>query len=213
MIDSALGRKALLTSIIVAKEPELVQIYGLPAMEAAKRFAEKVKVLTDGSIYFEQANTYVRSGLRNSLLAECGLAGAKPWLGIGLGSNNGAVTLDTRFINGATAGLNGAVTGQNVSIKAATPTISTDTAGANPVAAIGANWTVADFFNNIPFTINKVAIVLAVPASNAVEVDGNVVDIVGGGGTAPYDKTIGLNIANAGLQTLAMSLAVTAVPL
>ncbi len=156
---------------------------------------------------------YVRSGLRNAMLREYnpGSAGVVV-AGIGVASSTSAVTVDTRFLNGATAGLNGAVSGQNVSIKAISPaaTIVADGAGVSPVVTAGATFANADFFNSVPFVWAKIGFTLAVPASNANEVDGNLVNVLGGtGGSAPYNKTFSLDLSNAGTFSVVAQFAVT----
>jgi hypothetical protein len=154
---------------------------------------------------------YVRSGLRSQILREFGLGGTAV-AGIGFGTNTTAVTVDTRFINGAAAGLNGAVAGQNVAIKAFSPaaTIVADGAGVSPVVTGGATFTNADFFNATFFNAQKMALVLAVPASNANEVDGNLASVIGGtGGAGVYARTFALDLSGAGTATVIAQIAVT----
>ena len=155
--------------------------------------------------------SYVRSGTRNSALRESGLGGVV-LAGIFFAKDNTAVTFDTRFANGASAGLNGAVTGQNVAIKAFSPamTIVADGAGVVPVVTGGATFTNADFLSSTWFPAYKIGLVLAVPASNANEVDGNLVCVIGGtGGTAPYNRTFSLDLSGAGSSTVTAQIAIT----
>lgn len=153
--------------------------------------------------------SYHRSGLRNSILRESGLGGAT-LAGIGLATNAAATTFDTRFANGATPGLNGAVSGQSVCIKPFSPagTINADGAGVEPTFTAGATFTNADFFNGIFFNAKKLFLVLAVPASNANEVDGNLVCTIGGGGVAPYERTFGLDLSGSGSVTVVAQIGV-----
>lgn len=155
--------------------------------------------------------SYVLDGLRNAALLEAGLGG-HILAGIGFGSDNSAVTLDTHYGNGATAGLNGPVSGQNVAIKAFSPaiTINAYSAGVVPVVTGGATFTNPDFFNSKWFAIFKIFLVLAIPASGGNEVSGNLVCCIGGaGGTAPYARTLSLDLSNAGTSTVTAQIAVT----
>lgn len=197
-----------------AHRPDLVKFRGLLAADAALRWPDLFQFdRKNGTITVQGlVNAYVRSGNRNSLLREFNPGSAGTVVaGIGVGVNNTVVTVNTRFLNGATAGLNGAVTGQTVSIKAISPaaTIVTDGSSVVQIVTGGATWTEADFFNSIAFVWNKIGLTLAVPASNASEVDGNLVDVIGGGGSAPYNKSFGLDFSNAAPFSQTGQIAVT----
>lgn len=207
------ARAGLLSLAIHAARPWRVRAYGLPIWLAALLLPNHVRFnpFTGAIRILQERNAYVRSGLRNALLREFGLGGVTV-AGIGVANSTTAVTFDTRFLNGATAGLNGAVAGQNVSIKALSPaaTIVADGAGVTQTVTGGATFANADFNNNIPFVWNKLGLVLAVPASNASEVDGNLVDVIGGtGGASPYNRTFSLDLTAAGTFTVTAQIAVT----
>lgn len=184
------------------------------------QYMDKIKYSADESWFDEQGrlhlkhhNAYVRSGLRNSLLREFNISGGGTAVaGIGVASSTSAVTVDTRFLNGATAGLNGAVSGQNISIKAISPTatIVTDGAGVTQTVTAGATFTNADFFST-GFAWAKIGLTLAVPTSNSNELDGNLVDVIGGtGGSSPYNRTFSLDLTSAGTFSVTAQIAVTA---
>jgi hypothetical protein len=110
------------------------------------------------------------------------------------------------------AGLNGAVSGQNVCMKAFSPaaTIVADGNGVAQAVTGGATFTNADFFNNTWFVANKIGLVLAIPTSGANETDGNLVCVIGGaGGSAPYNRTFVLDLSNAGTTTVTPQIATT----
>jgi hypothetical protein len=207
------SRGGVLTLIGECDHPDLVLVYGRPLLQAMQdmpnvRFDRRTGIFRVD----QERNAYVRSGLRSALQREFGIGGTAV-TGIGVASNTSAVTFDTRFLNGASAGLNGAVSGQNVSIKAINPAASivTDGAGVTQVVTAGVTWTNADFFNNIPFVWNKLGLTLAVPASNTSEVDGNLVDVIGGtGGSSPYNKTFSMDLTAAGTFSVTGQIAVTA---
>lgn len=207
-------RSGVATIKIWAAKPDKVRLYGLSLEEALKQLPDNVRMEAEThAIVVTERNAYVRSGTRNSLLREWGLGGTSI-AGIGVASNTTAVTVDTRFLNGATGGLNGPVSGQTVSIKAFSPAAAIITDGAGVVQSVtgGATYTNADFFNSIPFAWAKLGLVLAIPASNAVEIDGNLVDVIGGtGGSSPYNRTFSLDVSNAGTFSIVAQIKVSCV--
>lgn len=212
MNHTARTRSGVGTLWIECNDPAKLKLYGLPLDRALRELPDNVWEEKNGIIVVRDHNAYVRSGARNSLAREFGISGSAI-AGIGVASSTSAVTVDTRFGNGASAGLNGAVSGQNVCIKAFSPAASlvADGAGVVQVATGGATFTNSDFFNNVPFVWNKLFLTLAVPASNANEVDGNLVDVIGGtGGSSPYNKSYSQDLSNVGGFSVTAQIAVTA---
>jgi hypothetical protein len=190
-------RSGELTIVVEAEFPEKVKASG-----------DDVHTLDNGLLVVKHRNSYVRSGLRNSLLREY-----TPYVNatapvvtgsvvgyIGVDNDSSAVTYDTQFLHGSAAG-----TATTTIILPFSPNASivTDGTGVVQVVTAGATFTNSSFTSGV-FAINKVGFLLA-----ATDATGNLVDVIGGSGTAPYSRAFSLNLTSAGTFTFTAQIAVT----
>jgi len=205
------GHGASLSLTVKADNLWRLRIFGLPLWAALILQFWRLRLRGGWLTVLPICNAYVRSGLRN-IQQKCFLGTGTTVAGIGVSGDSAAVTIDTRFLNGASAGKNGAVAGQTVAIKAFSPSPSliADGAGVAQTCTQGATFTNSDFNGGVPFIWKKLGMVLAVPASAALEVDGNLVDVIGGtGGTSPYNRTFSMDLTAVGNFTVVAQIADT----
>lgn len=203
-----LGRGGLGIFMIQAEHLDKVKVHGdyIKQFKAGERaeldfegftLPESLKnvVFDKDTLLVAHHNAYVTTGLQNSLNREFGLGG-NPVGYIGVSNNNTAVTAATVYLNGASGGA-----AANTIILAISPTA---TLSSTTVTA-GATFTNASFTSGV-FAINKVGLL-----TTATDAGTGLVDVIGGsGGSAPYNKTFGLDLTSAGNFSLVLQIAVTA---
>jgi hypothetical protein len=183
--------------VVRAQFPDRIEVSG-----------DNVVFSQDGILVVKHRNSYVRSGLRNSLLREYTpyVNATAPVVSgsvvgyIGVDNDSSAVTYDTQYLHGSAAG-----TATTTIILPFSPNASivTDGAGVVQVVTAGATFTNSSFTSGV-FAINKVGFLLA-----ATDATGNLVDVIGGSGTAPYSRAFSLNLTSAGTFTFTAQIAVT----
>jgi len=191
-----LGRKGVGTIRLQCERPELVTVYGMPVKDAALILPGNVKFFESGEIELIDKNSYVNTGLVNSLNREFGLGGTAVGY-IGVSSDSSAVTASTVYLAGAAAG-----TASNTIILPISPaaTLSSLTVTG------GATFTNSSFTSGV-FAINKLGFL-----NTSTDAGTGLIDVIGGtGGTSPYTKTFSLNLISAGTFSFTAQLAITAV--
>jgi hypothetical protein len=194
LLPELVGKRGLSIGRIVADHPDKIIV------RASKIWRERD---ADGNdvLCFAHRNAYVQTGLRNALLREFGLGGTAVGY-IGFSSDTSAVTFNTVYLAGASAG-----TSSNSLIVAISPTATISALTTNTVQTVTAGATVTNASFSTLFAVNKLGLL-----TTSTDAGTGLVDVVGGtGGTAPYDRSFSVNLVSAGSFSYTAQLAVSAV--
>lgn len=183
-LRESIGAAGLLIATIQAEHPGKVRVEG-----------EEVTIRDGGIIEVRHRNAFVNTGLNLSLDRLFGLSAATAITSIGVSSDSTAVTASTTFLNGAAGG-----TAANTIIKTISPAA---TRTAQTVTA-GATFANADFTSGV-FAIKKVGLL-----NTGTDAGTGLVDVIGGSGTAPYNKPFTIDLTSAGTFSLTLQIQVTA---
>lgn len=177
-----IGHSGLLVATIECEHPDAV------VLEGVKVRGRKLWTPTEDGLYkatVTRRNAFVNTGLNITLDRLFGLNGPPAAIDhIGASSDATAVTAATTTLGGT------------VSIKA----LSSPSRSSQTVTA-GATFTQAD----ITFAVHKVGLL-----NTATDAGTGLLDVIGGSGSAPYDKPFTIDLTTAGSFNLTLQIQVTA---
>jgi len=194
IVGERIGHAGLHVGRIVCDHPDRLIV------KAARMWRERD---ADGNdvVCFAHRNAYVQTGLRNALLREFGLGGTAVGY-IGFSSDTSAVTFNTVYLGGASAG-----TSANSLIVAISPTATISALTTNTVQTVTAGATVTNSSFSTVFAVNKLGLL-----TTSTDAGTGLVDVIGGtGGTAPYDRSFQVNFVSAGSFQYTAQLLISAV--